>query len=81
MTSPAEIREIAIRHGRPKKRDNAIVAVLSGAVPGVVLSHYVLPDWKCWFAGLIAGLQHVCCCSSPNRDSGNPGRGMILLSN
>ena len=56
VTGPAEIREIAIRHGRAKKRNNAIVAILSGAVPGVVLSHYVLPDWKCWFAGLIAGL-------------------------
>ena len=56
VTGPAEIREIAISHGRAKKRNNAIVAILSGAVPCVVLSHYVLPDWKCWFAGLIAGL-------------------------
>jgi hypothetical protein len=56
VTGPAEIREIAISHGRAKKRNNAIVAILSGAVPGVVLSRYVLPDWKCWFAGLIAGL-------------------------
>jgi len=29
VTSPAEIREIAIRHGRAKKRNNAIVAVLA----------------------------------------------------
>jgi hypothetical protein len=56
VRSAAEIREIAIRHGRAKKRNNAIVAVLSGALPGVVLSLYLLPNWKGWFAGLIVGL-------------------------
>jgi hypothetical protein len=56
MAIPTENREIAIRHGRAKKQNNAIVAVLSGVVPGVVLSYYLLPDWKCWFAGLLVGL-------------------------
>jgi len=68
VTSAAEIREIAIRHGRAKKRNNAIVAILSGAVPGVVLSHYVLPDWKGWFAGLVVGLLWR------KQPAGNPAR-------
>jgi hypothetical protein len=56
VTTPAEIREIAIRHGRAKKRKNAIVATVSGALPGFVLSYCFLPDWRSWFVGVMVGL-------------------------
>ena len=52
----ADIRELAIRHGRAKKRNNAIVAVLSGAVPGVILNHFFPSDWKHWIIGITIGL-------------------------
>lgn len=52
----AEIRDLARRHGRAKKRNNAIVAVLSGALPGLVLNHYLACNWKHWVLGLAIGL-------------------------
>lgn len=52
----AEIRDIALEHGRTKKRNNALVAFLSGAVPGLVLNHYLPADWKHWALGLVIGL-------------------------
>jgi hypothetical protein len=52
----AEIRDLAIRHGRTKKRYNAIVAFFSGAVPGLILNHYIPSDSKHWVIGLAIGL-------------------------
>jgi hypothetical protein len=52
----AEIRELAFAHGRAKKRNNALVAILSGAVPGLVVNFYVPADWKHWALGLAIGL-------------------------
>lgn len=52
----AEIRELAFAHGRAKKRNNALVAILSGAVPGLVVNYYVPADWKHWALGLAIGL-------------------------
>jgi Fatty acid hydroxylase superfamily len=56
VTTSAEIRDLAIRHGLEKKRNNAIVAVLSGALPGLVLGYHLWPHWRCWVAGVTIGL-------------------------
>jgi len=52
----AEIRDLAFKHGRTKKRYNAIVAFFSGAVPGLILNHYIPSDAKHWVIGLAIGL-------------------------
>ena len=52
----AEIRELAFAHGRAKKRNNALVAILSGALPGFVFNHYLPADWKHWVLGVAIGL-------------------------
>ncbi len=52
----AEIRELAVAHGRAKKRYNALVALLSGALPGLVLNYYLPSNWKHWLLGIIVGL-------------------------
>ena len=52
----AETRDLAVRHGRTKKRNNALVAVLSGALPGLLLNHFFPSDWKRWMVGLTIGL-------------------------
>ncbi|HVO62714.1 MAG TPA: sterol desaturase family protein [Terriglobales bacterium] len=52
----AEIRELALAHGLKKKRYNALVAILSGAVPGIVINHYLPANWKHWMMGLVIGL-------------------------
>jgi hypothetical protein len=46
MPTSSEVREIASERGRAKKRQNAIVALLSGALPGVVLSFYLRVSWE-----------------------------------
>jgi len=51
-----ELSEIPFRHGRGKKRNNAIVAVLSGALPGVMLTFYFPSNLERCFLGLIIGL-------------------------
>jgi hypothetical protein len=56
LAAPAEIRTAAVLHGRTKKRNNALVALLSGALPGVILCQYLRPDWKHLSAGLMIGL-------------------------
>ena len=56
MPTSSEVREMASEHGRAKKRNNAIVALLSGALPGVVLSFYLPVSWECWLIGLVIGL-------------------------
>ncbi len=57
MPTPSEVREIAYERGLAKKRKNAIVALLSGALPGVVLSFYLLVSWERWLIGLVIGLN------------------------
>jgi hypothetical protein len=52
----ADIRELAFAHGRSKKRNNALVAVLSGALPGLIINHYLPADWKHWVLGIAIGL-------------------------
>lgn len=56
MATSTEIRQLAYRYGRAKKRKNAIAAVLSGAVPGAILSFYFPAHWQRWLLGLAIGL-------------------------
>ena len=56
MATAEQLREIAVRHGKRKKRNNAIAAVLSGVVPGVLLTIYCPTNWQRWLVGLIIGL-------------------------
>jgi len=46
----------AVEHGRIKKRNNAIAAVLSGAIPGVILAFCFSVTWERWLIGLVVGL-------------------------
>ncbi len=57
MPSPIELTRNAVQHGRDKKRNNAIAAILCGAVPAVVLGlRYSSHSWSSWLIGLIVGL-------------------------
>lgn len=56
MLTATETALIAMAHGRAKKRNNAIVALLSGAVPGIILSFYFPPSWQRWLLGITIGL-------------------------
>ena len=56
MPTSTELEELAVRHGRSKKRKNAIVALLSGGIPAAVLSFYFPFNWERWFLGLCIGL-------------------------
>jgi hypothetical protein len=57
VPTPFELTRIAVRHGRDKKRNNAIAAVLCGALPAVGLSFYSsASSWGIWFIGVIVGL-------------------------
>ena len=58
MPAPIELRQTAVRHGRDKKRKNAIAALLCGFVPATLLSLYSAspPSWELWLIGLIFGL-------------------------
>ena len=58
MLTPTESTEIAVRHGRDKKRKNAIAALLCGAVPAVLLSFYSgsAASWEHGLLGFVIGL-------------------------
>jgi hypothetical protein len=56
VAGSTELRDIAIQHGRAKKRNNAIVALLSGALPGAIFSLYLPFSWERWLLGLMVGL-------------------------
>ena len=57
MPTPIELTQIAVRHGCNKKRNNAIAAVLCGALPAAALSfHFSSISWGAGLIGLIIGL-------------------------
>ena len=56
MPNPSELRAMALLEGRTKKRNNAIVALLSGVLPVFALSQVVPFAWAHWLAGLSIGL-------------------------
>jgi hypothetical protein len=58
VPTPTELTEIAVRHGRIKKRKNAIASLLCGAVPALLLSRHSGPatSWELWLLGLVVGL-------------------------
>jgi hypothetical protein len=56
MPIPAQVREIAVRHGRTKKRNNAITTVLCGTVPAVLLGFYSSVSWEHCLFGVLLGL-------------------------
>ena len=51
-----ESGDLALLHGRIKKRDNAIAAVLSGVLPGTILAFYFSVTWERWLIGVGVGL-------------------------
>lgn len=56
-----ELTQIAVRHGREKKRRNAIGALLCGGVPALLVSFYSASAhiWRLWLVGLMFGLIWV----------------------
>jgi hypothetical protein len=57
LPTPIELTQTAVRHGCDKKRNNAIAAVLCGALPAVALSfHFSSIAWRVGLVGLIVGL-------------------------
>jgi Fatty acid hydroxylase len=46
----------AVEVGRRKKRDNALVAILCGVVPAVILDFYFPANWVRWLVGFTVGL-------------------------
>jgi len=58
VLTPTELADISVRHGRDKKRKNAIAALLCGATPAVVFGFYSgsAASWELWLLGFIAGL-------------------------
>jgi len=58
VLTPTELMEVSVRHGRDKKRKNAMAAFLCGAVPAVLLTFYSgsAAGWQFWILGFIVGL-------------------------
>lgn len=56
MSNPRDLRAAAFAYGRAKKRNNAIVALLAGGLPGIILSSYFPTAWSRWLTGLFIGL-------------------------
>ncbi|HUO17619.1 MAG TPA: sterol desaturase family protein [Verrucomicrobiae bacterium] len=62
MPTPNEVTQIAVRHGRDKKRNNAIAAVLCGVLPAAALSSHPSSNsipfhpWSSWLIGVTVGL-------------------------
>lgn len=55
MPTSAELAGLALRHGRAKKRNNAIVAVLCGVLPAAILASVFPSDWQRWLSGVLIG--------------------------
>jgi hypothetical protein len=51
-----ELRDLALAHGRAKKRNNAVAAVFSGIIPAVTLALYAPPTWQRVVVGILIGL-------------------------
>ena len=58
MLTSKELTEIAVGHGRDKKRKNAITALLCGAVPALLLTFYSgsVAGWEHGLLGFVIGL-------------------------
>ena len=56
MAASATLAPVALQHGLTKKRDNAIVAALCGAIPAVLLFHFFPTGWQRWVIGFVVGL-------------------------
>jgi hypothetical protein len=57
LPTQVDLTQIAIRHGRDKKRNNAIAAVLCGVLPAFALSiHFSPVPWEAAVVSLIVGL-------------------------
>ena len=56
MAASVTLDPAALQHGLAKKRDNALVAALCGAIPAVLLFHFFPTDWHRWVIGFIVGL-------------------------
>jgi hypothetical protein len=54
--TPAELRDLALAHGRAKKRNNAVAAVFSGVIPAVTLALFASPTWQRVVLGILIGL-------------------------
>jgi hypothetical protein len=52
----AELEDIALRNGRSRKSYNAIVAALSGILPGVISGFLLHPSWERCLIGFAIGL-------------------------
>jgi hypothetical protein len=52
----SELRATALRQGRAKKRNNALVALASGVLPALTLALIFPFVWERWLAGLTIGL-------------------------
>jgi len=56
VSTTDEIRNTSLVLGRKLKRKNAIVAILSGAVPGVIASLFIRMTPHGWLIGIVIGL-------------------------
>ncbi len=57
MLADQPSRAAALARGRKLKRNNAITAVLCGAVPGILIGHFALhPSAVVWVAGISVGM-------------------------
>jgi hypothetical protein len=57
VPTPMELTQIAVWRGCNKKRNNAIAAVLCGALPALALGfHFSSIAWAVWLIGLFVGL-------------------------
>ena len=56
MATAAELGQIALRNGRSRKKHNAIVAAISGILPGLIFGFFLHPSWQRCLIGFVIGL-------------------------
>lgn len=56
LAPAVEARETALRHGRAKKRNNAIAALLCGILPAALLAFYSSVSWERFVFGVLLGM-------------------------